>query len=117
MFHRKHTISLNRVRDRITIAEGGDELELYVDSEPGRIIAALAVANKTINALVQSKASDPDERMKAALDFASAIFGIKQAQKLLDFYHGDPTCLLSICSKYFNERLSKMIEKAQKKAK
>ena len=117
MFGRKYTVTLNRVYDRITIAEGGDRLDLHVDSEPGRIVAALATANKSITALVESKSTDETERRNAALAFAGAIFGTEQAKQILDFYHGDPTCVLNICSKYFNERLAHMIEKAQRQTK
>ena len=111
-----YRISLNRVHDKVTISESGDELTLHVDSDPGRIVAGLASAQRQLQALTQGDTTEQEQR-DAALAFAGAIFGAEQAQALLDFYHGDPGCCIGICGKYFNERLAKIIEKAQKKAK
>lgn len=110
-----YRITLNRVHDGITVAESGDELKLNVDSDPGRIVAGLGFAQQQLQALTPD--STDDERKHAALAFASAIFGTEQAQQLLDFYHGEAACVISICGKYFNERLVRKIEKAQKRAK
>ena len=112
-----YRLSLNRVHDNITITEGGDNLVLHVDSDPGRIIAGLSAAQRRLHALTESETQDEKEQREAALSFAGAIFGDAQAQQLLDFYHGDAACVIGICGKYFNERLSRLVTKAQKKAK
>ena len=40
-----------------------------------------------------------------------------QAAKLIDFYAGDPFCVISVCGKYFKERLAGKIANIQKKMK
>ena len=116
MFHRRYTITLNRVYDRITISESGETLELYVDGESGRMVAGLTAAQQKLKEISQ-EGSTEEQRNEAAMAFAGSIFGTEQAKRLMDFYHGDPACVIGICGKYFNERLAKLIEKAQKKAK
>ena len=111
-----YRISLNRVHDKITVSESGDELALHVNSDPGRIVAGLANAQARLQALAAVETTEQEQR-DAALAFAGAIFGTDQAKALLDFYHGDPGCVIGICGKYFNERLAKLVEKAQKRAK
>lgn len=116
MFNRKYTISLNRVHDKITVSESGDDLSLYVDGDPGRMVAGLTTAQAMLKEIGQGNSTE-EQRNDAAMAFAGSIFGTEQAKALMDFYHGDPACVIGICGKYFNERLAKLIEKAQKKAK
>ena len=111
-----YRISLNRIHDKISISESGDELALHVDADPGRIVAGLSSAQALLKDLSAGDATEQAQE-EAALAFAGAIFGGDQAKALLDFYHGDAGCVIAICGKYFNERLAKLIEKAQKRAK
>lgn len=110
-----YRLTLNRVHDRVLIEEGGEQLRLYVDGDPMRMVAALTDARGTLKGI--SEKSAPEERTAAATQFAAAMFGPDQARELLDFYHGDPTCVIAVCVKYFSQRLFKLIEKAQKHAK
>ena len=55
--------------------------------------------------------------LKAARYFAGVIFGSDQAEKLIDFYHGDGLCVINLCAKYMTGRLNKLIAKVQKKSK
>jgi len=108
-------ISLHRVHDRVKITEGGDSLLLHVDADPMRMVAGLSQAQKIMQGLTEE--STEDEQKNAALYFASVIFGKEQAEKLLDFYHGDAGCVYNACGQYFGKRLNKLIVAAQKKQK
>lgn len=113
MFFRKNEITLNRVHDTVCIREGDERLTLKVDADPNRIIAGLSYAGKLLQALTAE--STEEQRHDAIMYYARSIFGPDQAEKLLDFYHGDAGCVVNVCGKYFSERLAKKITKAQKK--
>jgi len=108
-------ISLNRVHDSVRISEGDERLTLLVDGDAMRMVAALTEAQRTLKGLTEE--STEKERMDAAMAFAIAIFGPTQAWELAHFYHDDPACVISVCGKYFSQRLAGLIEKAQKRAK
>lgn len=101
-------ISLNRVRDEIVIKEGDQELQLSVDSDANSLVRRLKEAQKPM----LSVRTDED-KAKAARNLAAAIFGNEQADKLIDFYHGNPGSVAEICGRYFENRLAKKITKAQ----
>lgn len=110
-----YKVSLNRVHDTVRISEGEEHIELRVDGDAMRIMAGLNQAQKMLSGL--NEQSGEDAVRDAALYFAGAIFGHNQAQALLCFYNGDPSCVVNVCGRYFSGRLAKLIEKAQKKAK
>ena len=110
-----YKLSLNRVHDTIMITEGDDKLKLHVDSDPMRMVAGLSQAQKKMQAL--DKDSSEEEQNGAAQYFAQVIFGEEQAKQLMEFYHNDAGCVISVCGKYFEGRLGKKITEAQKKAK
>lgn len=112
---RKNEISLNRVRDHIVINENGEKLNLYVDSDPMKMVIGLDQAQNALKAL--SDESSEEEVKSAALFFARVLFGEEQAKELFEFYHGDPSCVINISAKCFSQRIRKKIEKAQKKIK
>ena len=107
-------ISLNRVHDKIRIREGDETLVLKVDADPLRMVAGIMQAQKILQAIDDN--STEEQRHNAAQYFAEVIFGPKQAQELREFYHDDTACIINVCGKYFSERLSKLIDKAQRKA-
>ena len=107
-------ISLNRVRDEIVIKEGDQELPLSVDSDANSLVMRLKEAQKPMLS-VNADTTDED-KAKAARNLAAAIFGNDQAEKLIDFYHGNPGSVAEICGRYFENRLAKKITKAQIKA-
>lgn len=108
-------LSLGRVYDTITIREGGEKLVLHVNNDPSRIVLGLNQAQKRLKSIDEN--TTQEERLEIARFFAGVIFGEEQTEKLLEFYYGDPSCVISISGKYFAERLSKIISKAQKQAK
>lgn len=107
-------ISLNRIHDTVRITEGAEELTLKVEADPMRIVAGLNAAQERLKTITE--ASTAEEQKTEALFFAEVIFGKEQAEALLDFYRGDPVCVINVCGKYFAQRLGKLIAKAQKKA-
>ena len=108
-----YTMSLNRVHDPLRIKEGNESIILYVNADPRRIVAGL----NGVQARLQSIKEDTpeEERLEDAMNFAGVIFGEDQAKKLAEFYHDDYGCIISVCSRYFNNRLASLITKAQKK--
>ena len=114
MFGKKYELTLNRVHDTVLIREGDEKLELRVDGDPMRMVAGLGQAQKKMQAL--DKDSTDEETDGAARYFAQVIFGEAQAERLVEFYHNDAGCVISVCGKYFESRLGKLITKAQKRA-
>ena len=108
-----NTLSLGRVYDTVTIREGGEKLTLHVNAYPSRIVVGLSQAQKQLVTIDEN--TTDEEREKIALFFASVIFGEEQAQKLLDYYYGDSSCVVAVCGQYFSKRLSKLITKTQKR--
>ena len=115
MFRRRE-LTLNRVRDHITIREGDDTLTLTVDSDANMLIHGVRTAQKTLQRLQQE---DSEElKQTAAEQLSTAIFGKEQAGCLLDFYNGNYECVITICGMYFGDPkngLGKKITKAQKR--
>ena len=109
----KKAISLNRVRDRVKFREGAESIELRVDADPYRMVTGLNDAMDKMKAV--DKDTDAETVKEAAMYFAGVIFGDEQAQRLLDFYAGQPDCVVGVCGQYLALRLTKLIEKAQKK--
>ena len=110
------SLSLNRVRDRITIKESGESIQLFVDSDPRMLVTRIRNAQIQITGANKAESTDED-RMKAARAFAVAIFGEKQTDQLAEFYGGDYSCVMTISGLYFEKRLCKKIIAAQKKQK
>lgn len=107
------TVTLNRVRDRVKISEGAETLELYVDDDPMRLTAGITESVKLLKTL-GDESTDEDVQI-TAMYMARTIFGTDQAKRLMDYYHQDGRCVISVCSVYIEKRLSRLIIKAQKK--
>ena len=114
MFGRRYTLSLNRVHDSIRVKEGNDTLDLTVDADPMRMVAALNKAQKILKGVNDN--SNEEDIKSAALMFASAIFGDRQAYQIMEFYHDDAGCVINLCGRYFADRLSGIITKVQKRS-
>ena len=110
-----YEVTLNQIHDIITIREGDERLKLTVNGEPMRMVAGLNKAQKKMKEL-NDNATD-EQIIDCANFFASVIFGQEQAKKLMEFYADDPACVITICGRYFKERLAGKIAKAQKKMK
>ena len=112
---RGYEMTLNRVHDTIVIREDDEKLTLTVNGDAMRMVAGLTKAQERMKALTEDT---PDEEVKAVAEyFAAVIFGREQASKLMAFYADDPGCVISVCGKYFKERLAEKITKAQKRMK
>ena len=114
MFKKEYT--LHRIRDRITIREGEDFIEMKVDSDANSLMHRIRKAQETLSA-VKGDSTD-EEREKAAADLSEAIFGKEQTEKLAAFYGYDYNCVVTICGMYFADPkhgLAKKITKAQKR--
>jgi hypothetical protein len=115
IFKRGYEVSLNRVRDTVLINEGEESIKLIVNGDSMRMVAGL---NKAQQKMLELKDDSPDDVVKETAEyFAAVIFGKEQAGKLMEFYANDPACVISVCGKYFKERLAGKIAKAQKKMK
>lgn len=112
---RGYEMTLNRIHDTIVIREDNEKLTLTVNGDAMRMVAGLTKAQEKMKALTNDT---PDEEVKAVAEyFAAVIFGREQASKLMAFYADDPGCVISVCGKYFKERLAEKITKAQKRMK
>lgn len=109
-------ITLNRVRDKITVKEGDEKMILSVDSDARVIITKIRNAQEMLVKVNKPEATD-EERAAAAIEFSRAIFGPDQTDKLYQFYNWDYSCVITICGLYFEKRLRKKIAAAQKKIK
>ena len=112
---KKYEVTLNRIHDTVVVKEGADRLTLVVNGDAMRMFAGLNNEQKKLKEL---KDDSPDETVKNAAEyFAAVIFGKEQAAQLMAFYANDPYCVVTVCGRYFRERLSDKIAKAQKKMK
>ena len=114
MFHYK--ITLNRVHDLIEVREGMEHLILRVDADPVWIVYLINKLEPRLNSIKKEEEAK-QEAESIARELCSAIFGKAQMERLFELYNGDAICVISVCSKYFSERLVKLITKAQKRAK
>ena len=110
-----YELTLNRVYDTVRIKEGGQTLTLHVNADPSRVVVGLSQAQKRLVTITEE--TTDAEREEIALFFASVLFGEEQARKLLEFYYGESSCVVSVCAQYFAKRLKNLITKAQKKSK
>ena len=114
-FRNGYEMTLNRVHDTIQIREGDETIKLTVNGDAMRMVAGLGKAQQKMQELNDD--STDEQAMECAEYFASVIFGKEQAKQLIDFYAGDPGCVISCCGQYFKDRLAKKITAVQKKAK
>lgn len=111
----KYTVSLGRVHDRIVVKEQNESLSLRVDADAQDLVDVMRKTEPELNGLRTSK-KPMDDAGDIARRFCVAIFGEEQTGKLYEFYNGDGVCVLNVCSRYFADRLGRLITKAQRKA-
>lgn len=115
LFRRVYEMTLNRVHDTVTVREGDEKITLTVNGDAVRMVAGLNKAQARMKGVTEET---PDDEVKAVAEyFAAVIFGKEQAAKLMEFYAEDPGCVITVCGRYFNERLAGIITKAQKRMK
>ena len=104
LFRRGYEMTLNRVHDTITVREGTERLTLTVNGDAMRMVAGLNKAQAKMKGVTEAT---PDEEVKEVAEyFAAVIFGKEQAAKLMAFYAEDPGCVITVCGRYFGERLA-----------
>ena len=111
----RYTVSLGRVHDRIVVKEQNESLSLRVDADAQELVDVMRKAEPELNGLRVSKNAREDAG-EIARHFCVAVFGEEQTGKLIEFYNGDGVCVLNVCSRYFADRLGRLITKAQRKA-
>ena len=110
-----YEMTLNRVHDTIVVREGDETLKLTVNGDAMRMVAGLTKAQAKMKEIT---IDSPDNVVKGTAEyFASVIFGKDQAEQLMAFYADDPSCVITVCGKYFKERLAGKISDVQKKMK
>ncbi len=115
MFGFRKEINPFSVSDKVRFRNIDRTITMEVRSEAAIMVNRLTRAQAMLAKLNED--SDEEESRKIALDFAGAIFGEKQANDLLSFYDDEPLAVIGACGKYFQERLGKIITKAQKREK
>jgi hypothetical protein len=110
---RSSDISLGIVRDTVKFTESGDSITLTVCADPQRLVQGLSKARELM--MLVTDDTPKEEQITAAKFIATVIFGSDQAEKLMNFYFGEPACVINVCGKYFAEKLSGLIVKEQKK--
>jgi hypothetical protein len=113
MFFKKE-INPYSVSDKVTFRNVDKTLVLYVRDSATNLVVNLRKAQENLSALTDN--SDECQRVNASRFFARAVFGEEQADKLVDFYN-EPLAVVSAVGQYFDNRLKKLITKAQKKRK
>lgn len=115
LFRRGYEMTLNRVHDTITVREADEKITLTVNGDAMRMVAGLNKAQAKMKGITDET---PDEEVKEVAEyFAAVIFGKEQAAKLMAFYADDPGCVITVCGRYFSERLADKITEAQKRMK
>lgn len=112
IFRRGYEINPFPVHDRVTFKNGEGKLTLEVKADASVLVSNLSKAQKRLSAVGDE--TDEEEQKSVAKFFAAVIFGDEQAEKLMDFYK-EPLTVITVCGKYFQERLGKIITKAQKR--
>jgi hypothetical protein len=79
------------------------------------MVAGLNAAQKRMQEITE--ATPETEITETATFFAGVIFGSNQARKLMNFYNADPAAVISVCGRYFRDRLAGLIADVQKKMK
>lgn len=108
-----YTISTNHIRDRVAFVEGGERLVLTVDLDPFEIVGSMSGAIEDLKKL--NNDSTPEEVMRLSVELGNKMFGEKQTEQLVEFYNGNEKQIFSVLTRYFTERLNKLIVDAQKK--
>lgn len=112
----RYRLSMGRVHDLIEVREGTESLVLRVDADPIDLVRMINRLEPSMNN-IQNQEEPEKEVESIAREFCTAIFGKDQTGKLFELYNGDGASVFGIVSRYFSERLGKLITKAQKKAK
>ena len=111
MFFKK-AITPYSVEDKVTFKNVDKTMTLYVRGDAASFVVGLKKVQEKLNEI--NDESDECQRVNVARFFARTLFGDEQGDKLVDFYN-EPLAVITVCGKYFQERLAKKITKAQKR--
>ena len=100
------------VIDNIEFFDGKNTLPVNVRADAASLVANIKKAYDKLSALTDE--STEETKAETARMFAHAIFGQEDGDKVCEFYK-DPLTVISVCGKYFKDRLAAKITKAQKK--
>jgi hypothetical protein len=112
IFRRGYEVNPFPVHDIVTFRNGEGALRLEVKADASVLVSNLSKAQKRLSAIGDD--TEEEEQKSVAKFFAAVIFGDDQAERLMDFY-GEPLTVITVCGKYFQDRLGKIITKAQKR--
>ncbi len=113
LFKKTYEIDPFPVHDKVRFRNVDETLTLFVRSDASVMVSNLNKINKRLTGINED--TTEDERNMIAQQFAECLFGGDQAEELMRFYHDDALAVITVCGRYFKERLSKIITKAQKK--
>lgn len=113
IFKKTYEIDPFPVHDKVRFKNVDEAITLYVRSDASVMVSNLNKINKRLTG-INEETSDEEKNM-IALQFAECLFGGDQAEELMDFYNEDALAVITVCGRYFKERLSKIITKAQKR--
>ena len=115
LFRRGYVMTLNRVHDIVTIREADEKITLTVNGDAMHMVAGLTKAQAKMKGITDET---PDDEVREVAEYlAAVIFGKDQAAQLMTFYADDPGCVITVCGRYFRERLAGKITAAQKRMK
>lgn len=115
IFHHDRDINPFPVSDTVRFRNLDKSLTLTVKTSASTIVIGIRRAQDAMKDINDD--SPENAQCDAAVQFAGAIFGRDQAEKLLEFYDRDAMAVISACGMYFSQRLGKLITKAQKNRK
>lgn len=111
-FRRNKDINPYPITDKVTFRNVDKTLTLYVRSDAPSLVLGIKKVLERLTTL--SDESTAKEKKDTAMLYAKTLFGDDQAKLLWEFY-GDALPVIAACGIYFNNQLSKIITKAQKK--
>lgn len=109
---KKYEVNPYTVTDKVVFRNVDKSLELYVRTSASQLVAGLRVVQAKLSQV--NADTSAEDQANVAADFAKTIFGNDQGEQLASFYN-DPLATITACGNYFQDRLSKLITKAQKK--
>lgn len=100
------------VIDNIEFYDGTNTLPVNVRADAASLVVNIKKVYDKLSAV--NDESTEETKAETARMFAHAIFGQDDGDKLCAFYK-DPLTVISVCGKYFKERLADKITKVQKR--
>ena len=100
------------VIDNIEFYDGKNTLPVNVRADAAALVVNIKKVHDKLSTLTDE--STEETNAETARMFAHAIFGQEDGDRVCAFYR-DPLTVISVCGKYFKDRLADKITKAQKR--